>query len=72
MSGEAIRLGQILKFWVSGEETKAFFNLRQVCEEKGNMNSHDTLSTSHLLEGVEGNWLAGGVHESEYVGIWWF
>jgi hypothetical protein len=46
MPGEAIRLGQILKFFnirvrVSGEGTKAFFNLRQVCERKRNMNSHD-------------------------------
>jgi hypothetical protein len=65
MPGEAIRLDQILKFFnirvrVSGEVTKVFFNLRQVCERKGNMNSHDTLGASHLLEGVEGNWLAVG------------
>jgi hypothetical protein len=57
MPGEAIRLGQILKFFnirvrVSGVGTKAFFKLRQVCERKGNMNSHDTLSASHLSEGV--------------------
>jgi hypothetical protein len=26
--------------------------LRQVCERKGNMNTHDTLSASHLSEGV--------------------
>jgi hypothetical protein len=70
MSGEAIRLGQILKFFnirvrVSGEGTEAFFNLRQVCEKKGSMNSHDTLSASHLSEGVEGNQLAeGSVRES--------
>jgi hypothetical protein len=43
MPGEAIRLGQILKFFnirvrVSGEGTEAFFNLRKVCERKGNMN----------------------------------
>jgi hypothetical protein len=42
MPGEAIKLGQILKFFnirvrVSGEGTEAFFNLRQVCERKGNM-----------------------------------
>jgi hypothetical protein len=37
-----------------------FFNLRQVCERKGNMNSHNTLSASHLLEWVEGNRLTGG------------
>jgi hypothetical protein len=42
MPGEAIRLGQILKFFnmrvsVSGEGTKAFFNLRQVCERKENI-----------------------------------
>jgi lipopolysaccharide biosynthesis protein len=68
MPGEAVRLGQILKFFnirvrVSGEGTEAFFffNLRQVCERKGNMNSHDTLSTSHLLEGVEGNQLIGSL-----------
>jgi hypothetical protein len=65
MPGEAIRLGEILKFFnikvrVSGEGTKAFFNLRQVCERKGSMNSHDTLGASHLSEGVEENWLAGG------------
>jgi hypothetical protein len=65
MPGEAIRLGQTLKFFnirvrINGEGTKVFFNLRQDCERKGNMNSHDTLSASHLLEGVEGNWLAGG------------
>jgi hypothetical protein len=46
---------------VSGEGTEAFLNLRQVCERKGNMNSHDTLGTSHLSEGEEGNQLAGGV-----------
>jgi hypothetical protein len=45
---------------VSGEGTEAFFNLRQVCKRKGNMNSHDTLGSSHLSEGVEGNWLAWG------------
>jgi hypothetical protein len=65
MPGEAIRLGQILKFFnirvrVSGEGTEVFFNLRQVCDRKGNMNSHDTLGTSHLSEGVEGNGLTGG------------
>jgi hypothetical protein len=65
MPSEAIRLGQILKFFnirvrVSGEGTEEFFNLRQVCERKGNMNSHDTLGASHLPERVEGNQLAGG------------
>jgi hypothetical protein len=40
MPSEAIRLGQILKFFnirvrVSGKETEAFFNLRQVVREKG-------------------------------------
>jgi hypothetical protein len=34
--------------------------LKQVCERKGKTNSHDTLSTSHLSEGVEGNQQAGG------------
>jgi hypothetical protein len=80
MSGEAIRLGQILKLFnirvrVSGEGTEAFFNLRQVCERKGNMNSHDALSASHLLEWVEGNRLAGPsvrVSVWETQGIRWF
>jgi hypothetical protein len=40
MPDEAVRLGQILKFFnirdrVRGEGTKAFFNLRQVCELVG-------------------------------------
>jgi hypothetical protein len=43
---------------VSGEGTEAFFNFRQVCERKGNMNWQDILGTSHLLERVEGNRLA--------------
>jgi hypothetical protein len=65
MPGEAIGLSQILKFFnirvrVSGVGTEALFNLRQVCEREGNMNSHDTLSASHLPERVEGNQLAGG------------
>jgi hypothetical protein len=81
MSGEAIRLGQILKFFnirvrVSGEGIEAFLNLRQVCERKGNMNSHDTLSASHLSEGVGGNWLARAVAMRTSVwgtqGIQWF
>jgi hypothetical protein len=80
MPGEAIRLGQILKFFcirvrVSGEGTKAFFNLRQVCERKGNMNSHDTLGASHLSEWVEGNQLVeGSVRASVWgtQGIQWF
>jgi hypothetical protein len=72
MRGEAIRLGQILKFFnirvrVSGEGTEAFINLRQVCERKGNMNSHNTLGARHLSEGVEGNRLAGGVRDSKWV-----
>jgi hypothetical protein len=49
--------------------------LRQVCERKGNMNLHDTFSASHLSEGVEGNWLAGGsvrVNVWETQGIWLF
>jgi hypothetical protein len=80
MPGEAIRLGQILKFFnvrvrVSGEGTKAFFNLRQVCERKGNMNLHDTLGTSYLSEWVEGNQLAGGPMRASVwgtQGIRWF
>jgi hypothetical protein len=72
MPSEAIRLGQILKFFnirvrVSGEGTEAFFNLRQVCKRKGNMNSHDTLGANHLSEGVEGNQLVGG---SMRVSVW--
>jgi hypothetical protein len=80
MPGEAIRLGQILKFFnirarVSGEGTKAFFNLRQVCERKGNMNLHDTLSASHLPEGIKGNRLAGRSMRASVwgtQGIQWF
>jgi hypothetical protein len=65
MPGEAIGLSQILKYFnirvrVSGEGTEAFFNLRQVCERKGNMNSHDAFGASHLSDRVEGNHLAGG------------
>jgi hypothetical protein len=60
MPGEAIGLSQTLKFFnirvrVSGVGTKVFFNLRQVCERKGNMNSHDTISAGHLPEKVEGS-----------------
>jgi hypothetical protein len=71
MPGEAIGLSQILKFFnirvkVSGVGTEGFLNLRQVCERKGNMNLHDTLGTSHLLERVEGSPLAWGAVE----GVW--
>jgi hypothetical protein len=74
MPGEALRLCQILKFFnirlrVNGEEAKAFFKLRQVCERKGNLNSHDTLSASHLSERIEGNWLAGGSVRVSVMGI---
>jgi hypothetical protein len=55
MPGEAIRLDQILKFFnmrvrFTDKVTKAFFNLRQVCERKGNMNLHNTLGASHFSE----------------------
>jgi hypothetical protein len=73
MPGEAIRLGQILKFCnirvrVSGEGTKAFFNLRQVCERKGNMNSHDNPWCQPPLGGGRGKPVGWGFCESEYVG----
>jgi hypothetical protein len=80
MAGEAVRLSQILKFFnvrvrVRGKGTEAFFNLRQVCERKGNMNLHDTLGASHLSERVEGNRLAGGTVRASMwstQGILWF
>jgi hypothetical protein len=80
MTGEAIRLGQILKFFiirvkVSCEGTETFFNLKQVCERKGNMNSHNTLSASHIPEKAEGNQLAGGALTASVWGtqeILWF
>jgi hypothetical protein len=53
---------------VSGEGTEVFFNLRQVCERKGNMNLHDTLGASHLPEREgETSWLGVGC-ESKCVG----
>jgi hypothetical protein len=80
MPDEAIRLSQILKFFniivrVSGEGIEVFLNLKQVCERKENMNSHNTLSASQLLERVEGNWLAGGALTANVwgtQGILWF
>jgi hypothetical protein len=72
MPSEAVRLSQILKFFtirvrVSGERTKAFFYLRQVCKGEGNMDSHDSFGTSHLPERVEGSWLA---RRSMRVSVW--
>jgi hypothetical protein len=57
------------------KELSRFFNLRQVCERKENMNSHDTLGASHFSEGVEGNQLAGGSVRARVLGnqgIQWF
>jgi hypothetical protein len=79
-ANEAIRFGQILKFInirvrVSGGETEVIFKLRQVCERKGNRNTHNTLCASHLSEGVEGNGLDGGSMRASVWGaqrIQWF
>jgi hypothetical protein len=72
MPGEAVGLSQIPKFFNirvrgSGVGTEAFFNLRQVCKRKGNMNSQDTLRAGYLPERVEGSQLAWGAVR---VGVW--
>jgi hypothetical protein len=43
--------------------------LRQVCKGKGNMDLHDSFSASHLPEGVEGSWLAGGSMRASFWGL---